>query len=177
MFVTYGVKLDAGVSIVTAAMLDVLHEAFFDAIKDTTTSEYNLTATVIEYLIAGELEKRVATHVETKGLLGGPPSLPQSVALLLQKRTGLSGRRNRGRMYLPGINEAVVDSRGQVLAASIASLNASLATWLGKFGTIMADFDNMVILHSLGISGAPPPTVVTQMLVDPVAATQRRRLR
>jgi hypothetical protein len=40
------------------------------------------------------------------------------------------------------------------------------------------EVENMVILHSgLQTPGFPPPTLVQQLLCDPIVATQRGRLR
>lgn len=101
--------------------------------------------------------------------------LPQNVAAILQKNTGLGGRRNRGRMFWPSINEGNVDQVGVLTAGQIIDLN-TLATFFRS--SISEDATNntagMVLLHSL-----PPsdPTPVTSMQCSPRVGTQRRRLR
>lgn len=93
-----------------------------------------------------------------------------SVSILVQKVTALGGRRNRGRMYWPGLNEDEVDSSGNI--------NGTAATaWSGAMGSVFADLvaDGMppVVLHS--DSGAPTPCTTFNVLT--IAATQRQRLR
>jgi len=111
------------------------------------------------------------THVGTRGALNEPP--PQ-VAYILQKRTALSGRRNRGRMYLPASNEANITSTGRLAAGEVTILNGCA----GAMYTALANpagnnTAGPVLLHSEAPS---TPTLVTEFEASDVVATQRRRL-
>lgn len=102
------------------------------------------------------------------------PFLPQNNACLVQKRTGLAGRANRGRMYFPYIlSETDVSDVGAIAAGSLATTQTAMTNILTDLNGAAVNRD-MVILHSAGVA-APP--VVTQLLVSPTIATQRRRLR
>ena len=110
---------------------------------------------------------------------------PVSNAILVEKRSGLSGRRNRGRMYLPAALEAEVAWDGRI--------NSTYQTlWQGNmddFLTFLQGVDALaepVILHSKGWDGnteppdpgnAPAPTVITSFSVKNLIGTQRRRIR
>lgn len=56
----------------------------------------------------------------------GSQVLPDQDALIVQKRTGLQGRSNRGRMYIPGIwegfnREGILDAAGYAAAGAFAA--------------------------------------------------------
>jgi hypothetical protein len=99
------------------------------------------------------------------------PMPSPGVALLVQKRTGLSGRANRGRSYWPGIiSEARVDDSGQISSDTLASLVEAFEA----FKLAMAEGPGgLAIFHSDGSAG----TVVTSYIPQGTVATQRRRLR
>lgn len=103
------------------------------------------------------------------GVITGTGLLP-SATLLVQKVTALGGRRNRGRMYWPGLTEADVDVAGNIAGARVTAFS-------GGFGDLFADLTaagmEPVVLHS--DAGAPTP--ITTFNVESQAATQRRRLR
>lgn len=100
---------------------------------------------------------------------------PSNVAYLVQKHTAFAGRRNRGRMYLPGVNATGLDGntvQGSLVAVIQAALDA--------FGTAIKDDESTyeapllpVILHS--DTGAP--TEINNFILSPRVATQRGRLR
>lgn len=106
-------------------------------------------------------------------------SLPPNTAYLARKQTAFAGRRNVGRMYLPGVPEAAVDGLGNVNGAQITALN----TALGTLYTRLVQY-NPEIVHSKQwdpekepVAPVPPlPTPITGLVVDNVVATQRRRL-
>lgn len=107
--------------------------------------------------------------------------LPQNNALLIQKVTGLPGRRNKGRMYVPLIlPEAQVDNVGVIDASTVTAFNTSLETFYDLLtdpteGAVAAP---PVILHSTTSGGNEvTPTPISSFQVSNVIATQRRRLR
>ncbi len=177
MAVTYGVAIDAGGVTNAATLLDELHEAFHAAFTGSLPLSWTLYQTELKWNDDVVADLRIAIHVEPKAMSAAGAALPQNVAGLVHKLSSQAGRRNRGRFFLPGLREGEVSDTGQITTNSITGINAALATWLNKINTLMSQVDGMVILHSTGITGAGPPTLVTQLLIDPVVATQRRRLR
>lgn len=100
---------------------------------------------------------------------------PQNVALLIQKRSAEGGRRNRGRMFLPVITEASVSEVGVLTGTQLTSYQNVADEWLQDLQDGSAgNTDQMVILHS---TSPTTPAVVTNLIVQPLVATQRRRLR
>lgn len=98
------------------------------------------------------------------------PAATPNVAFLCQKRTGLGGRRNHGRFYLPGVSEQDVDGSGNVDPSKTTELINNLSNTLGDWST---HHFFVVLLHN----GAFAPTPVTFFGWSSVCATQRRRLR
>jgi len=97
-------------------------------------------------------------------------STPANVALVLSKRTGFSGRRNHGRLYMPGASDVDV-------VGSIASNTYMLA--LNALGVALLNYAG-----TTGLPGGwafPSVTDLTMKLITGIAAdavvdSQRRRL-
>lgn len=113
-------------------------------------------------------------------------ALPQNCTFLFRKTTGVSGRRNRGRMYVPGVTEGGVDPVGVIQPTLITTMN-QVASGLLTLPTVTdSNISELVILHSYQWEGAidpgppvgfPAPTAITNIFCDPTIATQRRRMR
>lgn len=116
-------------------------------------------------------------------------SMPPNTAFLVTKATGLGGRRGRGRMFLPGVAEAVADDSGVISTATLQAIQPRIS---GVLTDLSAAGIPMVVLHSpptvwqlvggqprrVPTAGAVPnPTTVTALNVSNRVATQRRRLR
>lgn len=130
----------------------------------------------------GPLRARVGTDgepivLETGAIGTGEATgdfLPQNCSFLMQKRSDLGGRRNRGRMYWPIISEGNVNEVGEISSGFLSTLNTFADNFLAEAQNAANNLSAMVILHS---SGDPTPAVVTSVSVTPLIATQRRRLR
>lgn len=122
-----------------------------------------------------KVESRSATNVATAsanivGTHTGALAMINT-ALLVKKLSGLIGRANRGRMYIPGVlDEAAVDNDGRLATGTIGAYQDSLDAFLGAI--IVASL-SPVILHS----SAATPTVITNLVVESQCGTQRRRMR
>jgi hypothetical protein len=110
---------------------------------------------------------------------GGSASspLPQNCAFLVQKFTGLAGRHNQGRMYWPTPAEGEVNAIGEILPTVIGGFNTALLNYLNGINNTTG-VGEMVLLHvpRPGVL-EPVPTIVNLLLVDPIIATQRGRMR
>lgn len=100
-------------------------------------------------------------------------SVAPNTSVLVRKTTALGGRAGRGRLFLPGIPEAKITESGAVDASWATSRQNDLNQWLLDD---IADDLVPVVLHSAG-SPITAPTPITVLLLDSIAATQRRRLR
>jgi hypothetical protein len=104
----------------------------------------------------------------------GGSSVPPNVSVLVHKRSGMGGRRGRGRMYLPWwLQIADCDEKGAISPTSIGFMQTTVNTFLAALTTNSVP---MVLLHNPGRSPSGPPTPVTNLTVDATVGTQRRRL-
>lgn len=92
---------------------------------------------------------------------GGAPNQTCVVASL---RTNLSGRRYRGRMYLPANGMGL--SQHQLTSSLCTSISSAMALWLGRF----KDPTHPIILSQVGGFS----TAITAVIVDSLPDVQRR---
>lgn len=103
---------------------------------------------------------------------GTNTSPPANSSILITKRTGLAGRRYRGRMFLPcfGMAEAAVDAAGLLSGATVTAWN----TRAGAFRTALSGVSlPLVLQHSDGAAGTP----ISSLVVSALVGTQRGRIR
>lgn len=113
---------------------------------------------------------------------------PANVAYLIHKTTAGGGRRGRGRMFLPGVDETDVDQTGLIAAGKITALNNAFTNFALE---LVADATPPFLLHEpattwvlvngqprrVPTGAAPVPTAITSWATDSRVATQRRRQR
>jgi len=178
MAITYGIGFEDPFDISLAqAVTNSLRSAFTNSLGGIIATGYSHQNTE---MTLGDVGVGEFVFVDPTPVVftGTTNPLPQNSALLVHKRTGTTGRRNRGRCYIPGVNEVEVAPNGIISAALLAAWNTALANWLTAIQNITG-VDSMFILHTQ-LPLAPPvpvPTRVNLLQADPVIATQRRRLR
>lgn len=101
------------------------------------------------------------------GSSGGSP-LPLQTAVVATLLTGASGRRNRGRMYLP-VNAVSLSTAHELTTTDVDALANAVKDW---FAVLNASGDNPVQVVSVAGSASRP---VTQVRVDSKPDIQRRR--
>lgn len=165
MFVTYGINLAP----TDGQVAQQLHAIQGNILSDFMGSNFSVTKAIVTTPIA-VFESTAAPFV-------GPNSantVPSNTAVLVKKLSGLRGRSNRGRMYVPGVHEGDVNPNGTISAGVVTALQGFADLMLDGFSEVGGGCQ-MVILHDQTVSD--PPTIVTELQVDPVVATQRRRMR
>lgn len=163
--VTYGVEanwLDA-----QAAVADI-HSSWGDTVVPNQNNSVTLSQTVAK-LGPTETGPTFEFSQQIEGGDSGEPE-PPNVAYLVSKKTALGGRKNRGRMYLPGCETVQIGPNGNLVSLFRIALENALIVHLDFLAT---NDSPMVILHS----DETAPTPVTTLTVDNFCATQRRRLR
>jgi len=124
------------------------------------------------------------TISNTPGGLSGNQILPLNNAVVVKKLTGFSGRRKRGRLYLPGIPEDAVDDQGNVLGSFITTIVDAMTTFKETCETTVSPNCNCAILHrDISKPAKPayelasaPHTLIASFGVDPIIGSQRKRL-
>lgn len=152
---------------------DTFYTTFVNSVKGIYDSSNTWPQMVTLVGSDGEPGRFVTTGV-LAGTHAGYEDLPANVAAIIQKQSGLAGRRNRGRMYFPYLDETRVDQSGRLGA----SYQTDFQTAADAIYTVMtplgsANLETPVLLHS---EAPTTPTVVTSLTVSPIVATQRRRL-
>jgi len=133
----------------------------------------------------------VEVQWETESFSGSAPSNlpglsnlvcpPPNSALLATYQAAGKGRRNRGRNFWPGcVSETSVDERGVVTPAVVNAFTVALDAFFVA-ALALPYILGQSIAQSTTPGQATPPInpwpVVTTRVVQPVMATQRRRLR
>lgn len=170
----YGAESSLGSAIITGigidsspteGVLDIFQEWWEESLKLVTASTYELQRI--------EARNDVEVIDRSIGETGLMPEdvLPPNTAVLVNLGSGLVGRRNRGRMYLPGVaEENAVSDQGVLSSGKLTQLQGVM----DYFGALLVDNNRTArILHST----VGTPTLVLNASVNPVVATQRRRLR
>jgi hypothetical protein len=89
---------------------------------------------------------------------------------LIHKKTALAGRKNRGRMYIPDMEESQVNNNGLLNGSAVALLQDIADAWFGLTGA-----DALIGAPQVLHEDASAPTEITAMTVETTVATQRRR--
>ena len=180
MAVTYGVDISAaGGNLSDVADTQQAALAAVGGLLAETDSSYTYTNIIIR---SGSDPGPGPVFEKSVNLPGGTAgeTPPVNTALLVRKVTPFGGRRNRGRFYWPGlVQDASVDELGVVTPARVTSLQSDFNTFRNNLETGLSATEvptPMVILHDV-TEGAVLPTDVTGLIVQPVMATQRRRMR
>lgn len=119
----------------------------------------------------------------TGGINGDYP--PPNCAALVKKTSGLGGKKNRGRTYIPYIvTEGQTLNNGTITAGTVATLQTALSNFFADCtaGNIIMVIANKTLVltppdahpHVTAITTGPD---VTAFDLEAVMATQRRRLR
>lgn len=172
--------------------LDPAAEAVYDAWlgafpADKCVSSYALVGVDIYRGVDGGDTEQGTHNLVIQGTdVGAPP--PSNCAILVKKNTAKSGRKNTGRFFIPPayINEGSITPTGHLATENIQALQSYCNQfWAGlndsgqPVGQPPTSF-TPVILHSLKKDQPPPaapPTDITSFSVEPLIATQRRRMR
>lgn len=141
-------------------------QTWWDAELRPLTSQHYVLETIRLRSDVGEYD----LSVNEAGSITGDTS-PPNVAVLVQKRTGLAGRANRGRMFLPGLlPDTSTDNGGTINSTKLEAIQAAMDALLEAADL---DWGGVQLFHN----GSSDPTSVTQLPVLPQVATQRRRMR
>jgi hypothetical protein len=128
-----------------------------------------MTAIVTVMTSTGPITFEVGTAVAGTGASG---TLPNNCAVLCRKFTASGGRRNRGRFYLPPAYflETEVNQVGTLDPAVVTEYQGYVDSLLAQLG--LQDCSPR-LLHSDGGNATP----ITNIIVQPKLATQRKRMR
>lgn len=136
-----------------------------------------LSKTSVRVILQGDVEQTVGEN--TNPVIGtvGMAQPPANCCQLIVKRTGLAGRKHRGRMFSPmTTDELQVSPTGIISTASVTALQTK---WTYALTTIQSAGIDPVILHTQepGAPAPPLPTPIVELRVSNLVGTLRGRLR
>lgn len=179
MVITCGHEVDSASGATYANSADDLFNAFATHMMPELSTALELVA--VTTYGGNDASTPVVTESTETPVSGGnsAATVPNNTAFLVRKRTDLAGRRGRGRMYIPGVYESVVNHVGELSELSYDAWQLVLADWYEALtSAVGARYYPPVVLHrSEGAGVEPPPTPVTSFQMDRYVATQRRRMR
>lgn len=183
---TYGIDVLAPpLTSADVAVMSGPWETFWET-PGTFPADYHYLGLSVSVPTDGPGPMLLEFSTDVPGAGGSGSGVPQNTTFLVKKNTAFGGRRNRGRMYLPGVGESIVGPTGTVSGGAhgvISNGLDDLFTTLHGPGTNTAD---IVIFHSYPWTGDvdpgppvgfPAPTPCTSWSLDNTVASQRRRLR
>lgn len=176
--ITWGIKLvDGAAWDITARNL--YRDDVVAALKPIWDNTVTITRLRVVYSVTGGATLRLYDAApNVVGTHSGPVSYaPPNVAALARKTTSFAGRQNRGRMYLPFVNEGTIDIAGQLTALEVSGINAALNAFMVKHVGGANEVESVTISHVPTVSDPTPlPTTVDDIICEGIVATQRRRL-
>lgn len=157
------------------ASVDAGFTAFISNFRAFVNSDYLLIG---GHVLVGDTAGAIRWDFTGTPLAGnsGNATVPQNTAWLVKKSTALGGRRNRGRMFFPGVHEIDVSNIGELSGAAVTARQTQVSK-LEAGGSIVTAFGFIVTPVLLHQSGSSTPTGITGLTVQKTVATQRRRLR
>lgn len=168
--ITYGVDIGGGATSPEAIAEDC-HGALASTVMSRLPQSLFLSRTLAKFgpdATGPSGEYSVAVGGSQQGDVA-----PPNVTWLVRKNTALGGRAGRGRLYLPGVPEELIDNGGVISATDVTAMQTEWDEFLVAIGAANL---NLVVLHQAG-SPITEPTPLTGIQVEGRVATQRTRLR
>lgn len=170
MLCTIGIEVTDAVT--PADLLTFMNDRAWTPLFEAAMTE-DYTVTKLVALVGQDPPPPVVVEKELN-LPGNTTTDPvtSNTSLLVKKTTGVGGRANRGRMYVPGAPAVKVAPNGSVESAFRGDIQDDLDDIIAA---APADpFGGYVVLHT---DDSVEPTPITNLTLEAVVATQRRRLR
>lgn len=144
-------------------------DGYFDTfITPYLSASVNHSGTIAQHRFATGVAEQRAGGITPGGRSAN--MLTQNTAYLVHKNTAATGRGKRGRMYLPGVPDDKVSNAGVIAGGEVDDWNLLLGDFFDSFPP-----EFLVVNHGPTTGSGSDP--ITDMTLDTVVATQRRRLR
>lgn len=115
--------------------------------------------------------------IDVEGTATGAP-ITSNTAVLVRKLSGLPGRRNKGRMYMPGfIAEDSVSPTGIITQSGVDNRQDLFDDWWDDLTVPGSGIPFAIPPCIFHASGDQTPTLISEFQVDSLVATQRQRMR
>jgi hypothetical protein len=159
-------------------------EAFLDMLQPQMDNNVTIGPTLVRHGTGTDVPEVAISNIATVTGGAASNSMPANCNILVKKGTGLAGRRNRGRWFIPWmIDQVNCDELGVINPASVVGLQPLFTTGLADFSTA----DVTIVIGGKTVSIPLPPAkpfisayfigeIVTSLTVEGTIASQRRRI-
>jgi hypothetical protein len=152
---------------------NTIQSAFGTNVMPIISTLVTLQSVQVVEVMGGVVQEFISTNAPVSGGQSGA-LLPPNVCMLIKKQTGLLGKANRGRMYLPGASESLVVDPATISVAHLATIQTAMTAFYTAM--VAAHFQpflikktsNPLLFHAVALTGFLP---------EALFASQRRRLR
>jgi len=168
----------------TQSAANLILEAIQDMLQPQLDSNVTIGPTSVRHGTGTDVPNVAVSNIATVVGAAASSSQPPNCNILVKKGTGLAGRRNRGRWYIPWmVDEVNCDELGVLNPASVVGLQPLFDAAL----TDMAGLDIKLIIGNKTVSIPMPPAKpfisaytigedVTSLTVEGTIASQLRRI-
>ncbi len=178
MYITGALEMGDTSEESVSGIATVLHNAARQLVIGACVGTTSAVSTTLKVKLAEPDTYRigVAVGVNSGGLSG--VGLPNNTAYLVKKLTGLGGKTNQGRFFLPGVPASIVDAAGKIPQENLNGVQGVVNAY---FNAVNAPVNviRFVLLHGTRATAVPggPPTTVNGLALQNQVATQRQRMR
>lgn len=169
----------------TTTAVQTMFEEFEANILPNLGGAYTLLRVLWQQATAGGVIEVASSNDPAPFALGGTV-LPSNCAVLIHKHTAGAGRGRSGRMFWPGVPESAADAGGVLSEAYFGDMASGVSDLYTSWNA-GDELPGLYLNHGpTKDPGSDPPTYtppvelqtsITGFSLDPVIATQRRRMR
>lgn len=169
--ITLGVQVDA---LLTAAQVNTRWRSAISGVSAPfVAGNMPSTLTLSETRVLMNVGGNLFTDVDITPVVGTAATSvpPMNTAVLVNKVTGLAGRKYRGRMFTPPtFAESLLSAAGLIAGATVTGQQTA---WTNVFTSLTGNDLNPCLIHGDGTA----PTLLTSFVVSERIGTIGRRLR
>lgn len=181
MLITCGFK---SASFPGLTALTTCRSALVTAFGPILSSKYSIANAGLRYQDTSTAQLYVETAVTASVCSGGASAVPSNCALIIRKKSTLTGKKHRGRMYVPGPDEGDVDQNGLfggtgTLALVQGYVNTMFTAWETALTELVIHHSTLTTVDGKErwvIDPTQTPTTIDSFQVAPRIGTQRRRM-
>lgn len=178
-YCSFGLSTSGDFQDMTQTRLDAICQAVQTALRPALSVGILCTGSFLKWNAAGITPlapiAAPSTIANQAGTRTGAGLIPANTAVLVRKVIGIGGR--SGRLFLPSVLEGDVDDFGRLISASQTAIQAALTATHAAIDALESGAIFPALATRTSPTADPVVRTVASYAVQPLVATQRRRLR
>lgn len=163
----------------TNSQIDTSIQGFMTQMSQTQTTDLVNTAIIVKQMTPLAFDERIVIPTTATGQQSSA-RFPSTVAVVLTKRTGVSGKSHRGRIYVAAVPTVFATSPDRLNTTGGTAFGTFASAVMGLYGDAGTDAHLQIGVYSRVIGGASPFTVagwqpLTSIDTQLIFGNQRRR--